>query len=392
MYYVSYYSFKSILVNAKMMYYLKKVKQNIFNLNVSYFAKLLNTLLKMSFEQICVVNTVALISDEMNVSYTELLEKVGVGEDVLVAVVENLLRILVQELRVSKSSENLKTVWRLLWIPYFCEPDENPITGNSRYYNLCINNFVLKGIRDKANELYNIRMSEVKDNTAIATEVKEEKKKRAPAKKKTEPVVSEVTVNEVTVSDTAEPSTEVKEKKKRAPPKKKEPVSDEATVSEATTTETVTAVVEEAVPTAEVKEKKKRAPPKKKEPVSEATVSEATASEVVTETVVPTAEVKEKKKRAPPKKKEPVSEATTTETVGAVVEAVPTAEVKEKKKRAPSKKKELVSEATTSEATTSEATTSEATTSEVTVTEEPVVVEKKKRAPAKKKGTDQVVA
>ena len=286
----------------------------------------------MSFEQICVVNTVALISDEMNVSYTELLEKVGVGEDVLVSVVERLLRILVQELTVSKSNENLQTVWRLLWIPNFCEPSENPITKNSRYYNLCINNFMLKGIRDKANELYHIRMSEVKDNTAIATEVKEEKKKRAPAKKKvavSEATASEATSSEATSSEVVA-SEAVKEKKKRAPPKKK--------------IEAVVAESSEVVPT-EVKEKKKRAPPKKKADsseaiVSEATVSEAIVSEATANEVVATEEVKEKKKRAPPKKKEP--EAVETPVVAATVETVPTEEVKEKKKRAPPKKKEQV--------------------------------------------------
>ena len=332
----------------------------------------------MSFEQICVVNTVALISDEMNVSYTELLEKVGVGEDALVAVVENLLRILVQELRVSKSSENLNTVWRLLWIPYFCEPAENPITGNSRYYNLCINNLMLKGIRDKANELYHIRMSEVKDTTVIATEEVKEKKKRAPAKKKAETVASEVTASEVTASEvkTVVTTEEVKEKKKRAPPKKKaEPVTEDAVTIES---EVV------AEPVSEVKEKKKRAPPKKKEPVSE----------VVAETVV-VSEVKEKKKRAPPKKKADAvtSEVTTSEATSTDVQvtASEVTEVKEKKKRAPPKKKEVIAETVVVEQVTSEATVSEATVSEATVSEatvsEPIaeVKDKKKRAPPKKK-------
>ena len=319
----------------------------------------------MSFEQICVVNTVALISDEMNVSYTELLEKVGVGEDALVAVVENLLRILVQELRVSKSSENLNTVWRLLWIPYFCEPAENPITGNSRYYNLCINNFMLKGIRDKANELYHIRMSEVKDTTVIATEEVKEKKKRAPAKKKAETVASEVTASEVTASEvkTVVTTEEVKEKKKRAPPKKKaEPVTEDAVTIES---EVV------AEPVSEVKEKKKRAPPKKKEPVSE----------VVAETVV-VSEVKEKKKRAPPKKKADAvtsevtaSEVTTSEATSTDVQvtASEVTEVKEKKKRAPPKKKEVIAETVVVE--------------QVTSVSEPIaeVKDKKKRAPPKKK-------
>ena len=285
----------------------------------------------MSFEQICVVNTVAIISDEMNVSYAGLLEKVGIGEEALVAVVERLLRVLVQELTVSKSAENLQTVWRLLWFPYFCEPAENPITGNSRYYNLCINNCVLKGIRDKANELYHIRMSEVKNTTAIATEViKEEKKKRAPAKKK-EPVVTEVD----TTSEAVPVVSSEAEKKKRAPPKKKEPVVVEATVSEATVSE---AVVAEPVVSTEVKEKKKRAPPKKKEPEatsSEATSSEATSSEAVVAEPVVSTEVVEKKKRAPPKKKEPVAETVVVEPVL----SEPTVEVKDKKKRAPPKKK-----------------------------------------------------
>jgi hypothetical protein len=352
------------------------VKQINGYLNVVYFTKLKNSLLKMSFEQICVVNTVALISDEMNVSYTELLEKVGIGEDALVAVVERLLRILVQELMVSKSIENLNTVWRLVWIPNFCEPDENPITGNSRYYNLCINNSLLKGIRDKANELYHIRMSEVKENTTvIATEEVKDKKKRAPAKKK-EPVASEVTSS---VSDVATTEAPVVEKKKRASPKKKEPVVSEATVSEAASSEVTTEPV--------VVEKKKRAPAKKKEPVtSEATSSEATSSEATTsEASKVTTEpvVVEKKKRAPPKKKEPVaSEATVSEATVGVSEATSSEAstepvVVEKKKRAPPKKKEPV--------------TSEATVSEVVAVGEAVVVEKEKKKRAPKKAVEPVV-
>lgn len=149
----------------------------------------------------------------------------------------------------------------------------------------------------------------------------QEKKKRAPPKKKvpiTDVAVTEVPINEV----------QVVEKKKRAPPKKKVQVPEaviEVQVTEVQVTEAVTEVQVTELPiTTEVPaEKKKRAPPKKK------VTTEVAQTEAVTEVPVTTEVPAEKKKRAPPKKK------VTTE-----VEAVTDVPVEEKKKRAPPKKKE----------------------------------------------------
>jgi len=123
----------------------------------------------------------------------------------------------------------------------------------------------------------------------------------------------------------------IQEKKKRAPPKKKVPV--EVPVIEAV----IPAIVTEMPPievshievpvTIEVPEKKKRAPPKKKvlEPVTEVPAIEVTV-------------VEEKKKRAPPKKKVQAPEVPAiVMEVPAIVMEVPA--VEEKKKRAPPKKK-----------------------------------------------------
>ena len=151
----------------------------------------------------------------------------------------------------------------------------------------------------------------------------------------------------------------IQEKKKRAPPKKKiaevpAPVQVPEVVTEvqAVVTEVPAIVVTEVpaivVTEVPVVEKKKRAPPKKKVPVPVVEVTEVTEVPAVEVTVV------EKKKRAPPKKKVPASE---------LVDATEVPPVEEKKKRAPPKKK----------------------TEPVAQNDDVPLEEKKKRAPAKKK-------
>ena len=277
-----------------------------------------------AFSDVQVEKTAQNIAEAFNIEYTEALTKIGITQDTLLTAVENLLETINQELMRSKTVENLKTVWRLLWGMNFTT-DAQPSgyhTIPGRYYYLCINNNRLKCIREKTYELYNMKRTELSSSCTSQEQecvkecgnvsVKSDKKKKEKTQVKEEPVTTPTAVitpptpvitppTPVTPTDTAP----IVEKKKRAPPKKKEPIA------------TPDAVEGEVV----VVEKKKRAPPKKKEPVATPTPVEGEEAPAVAE----------KKKRAPPKKKEPV--ATSDAVEGEVV-------VAEKKKRAPPKKKE----------------------------------------------------
>ena len=248
-----------------------------------------------SFSDIQVNRTAQNIADAFGIEYTEALTKIGITQDMLLAAVENLLETINQELLCSKTIENLKTVWRLLWGMNFTSDalPSGSFTIPGKYYYLCINNNRLKCIREKTYELYNMKRTELSSsscttqecgNFPVKSEKKKEKKDKTPAKEEhdtpivviTPPVTPSAAVV-ITPSVTTPDTAPIVEKKKRAPPKKKEPVA---------TTPVAEGEAEVVV------EKKKRAPPKKKEPV--ATVVVEGESEVVVE----------KKKRAPPKKKE----------------------------------------------------------------------------------------
>jgi hypothetical protein len=228
-----------------------------------------------SFTDIEIEKTARNISDAYGIPYTEVLTKLGITEDKLITEVGNLLQTIVRELVRSNTRQNLKTVWRLLWANNFTPDTAYPSGSPSepgKYYYLCVNNSSLKCIRDKAVEMYNMKLSELSTDVVPAKVVVEEggvvapeqvvvpleeKKKRAPAKKK-ESVVAPALVAPVEEVSVVPTVPVVEEKKKRAPAKKKEPVVapvEEGGVPAVAATEPV------------VEEKKKRAPAKKKEPV-----------------------------------------------------------------------------------------------------------------------------
>ena len=249
------------------------------------------------------------VASAFDINYLDVLSKIGITPEVQLVAIEKLLNTIGKELTNSKTVETMETIWRLMWMPNFSDDIGGNLTSG-KYYYLCINNYRLKCIRDKTVELYNMKQTELANQTPLASDAKKKSSKAAP--------IVDVPVTPTTTD----------EKKKKAPPKKKEPVT-ESTIAETPTTEA-------PVADAPVVEKKKRAPPKKKESVTESTTPETP----VAEAPVADAPVVEKKKRAPPKKKEPVVPTTTESPVtDSPVAEVP---VVEKKKRAPAKKKEPV--------------------------------------------------
>lgn len=195
------------------------------------------------------------VASAFDINYLDVLSKIGITPEIQLVAIEKLLNNIGKELTNSKTVETMEIIWRLMWRPNFSDDIGGNLTSG-KYYYLCINNYRLKCIRDKTVELYNMKQTELANQTPLASDVtivdKKKKVVKTPSVTTTTDGSSEVPV----VKDEAP----VVEKKKRAPPKKKEAVVESDSVVPAVPIAPTTEV-------APVAEKKKRAPAKKKESV-----------------------------------------------------------------------------------------------------------------------------